>query len=102
MALVVKDYGNGSLGDVSSVTSTINSYARVTAVTSSTITINTSTQITGAAAFTVGAKILLHVSATTSSSYKTYLGCWMLANITATSSGVLTLDADPTKCIPSA
>lgn len=102
MALVVKDYGNGSLGDVSSVTSTINSYARVTAVTSSTITINTSTQITGAADFTVGAKILLHVSATTSSSYKTYLGCWMLANITATSSGVLTLDADPTKCIPSA
>lgn len=102
MAFVVKDYGNGSLGDVDSVSSTINSYARVTAVTSSTITINTSTQITGAATFTVGAKILLHVSATTSSSYKTYLGCWMLANITATSSGVLTLDADPTKCIPSA
>lgn len=102
MAFVVKDYGNGSLGDVDSVSSTINSYARVTAVTSSTITIDTSTQITGAATFTVGAKILLHVSATTSSSYKTYLGCWMLANITATSSGVLTLDADPTKCIPSA
>ncbi|MBR1805799.1 MAG: hypothetical protein IJ774_05345, partial [Selenomonadaceae bacterium] len=83
MAFVVKDYGSGALGDVTEISSTVNSYARVTAINATSVTIDTATQVTGTATFTAGAKILLHVSATTSSSYKTYLGNWLLANVTA-------------------
>ncbi|MBR1645200.1 MAG: hypothetical protein IJ685_00340 [Selenomonadaceae bacterium] len=102
MAFVVKDYGSGALGDVTEISSTVNSYARVTAINATSVTIDTATQVTGTATFTAGAKILLHVSATTSSSYKTYLGNWLLANVTAVNSGVLTLDVNPTTCITSA
>ena len=94
-------YGNGALGDVQNPDTTINSYARVTAVTPTTITINNTTKITGDATFEAGAKILIHVSGC-SSTEVTYLGNWILANITAVNSNVFTLDVDPTSCIPSA
>ena len=41
------NFGNGALGDVQNPDTTINSYARVTAVTPTTITINNTTKITG-------------------------------------------------------
>ena len=101
MALQLKDYGNGSLGDVTSVTTTINSYARVTAVSANTVTINADTQIEGDAKFEVGAKVLLHVSA--SSGQKTYLGKYLLANVTGVNNNVLTLDENATtKLLPAA
>lgn len=105
MAFKVADYGNGALGDVTSVTETINSYARVTAVSGKVVTIKSDTVVEGTATFAVGAKVLLHVSSTTSSSYKTYLGKYLLANVTEFDSenGKITLDADvTTKLIPSA
>ena len=102
MAFKISDYGSGALGTVTTVSGTLNSSARVTAVTATSITINTSTQTTGTATFTVGAKVMIHVSATTSSSYKTYLGRYMLANIVSVNNGVLVLDANPTTCIPTA
>ena len=94
------NFGNGALGDVENPDTTINSYARVTAVTPTTITINNTTKITGDAAFEAGAKILIHVSACASTEV-TYLGNWLIANITAVNSNVFTLDVDPTACIPS-
>lgn len=101
MAFILKNYGDGSLGNVTAVTATINSYAAVTAITTNSITINTSTQITGTAKFVVGAKVLIHVSATKSS--RNYLGHWLLANITAVSGSKLTIDENPTtKLLPSA
>ena len=94
------NFGNGALGDVENPDTTINSYARVTAVTPTTITINNTTKITGDAAFEAGAKILIHVSACASTEV-TYLGNWLIATITAVNSNVFTLDVDPTACIPS-
>ncbi len=94
------NFGNGALGDVENPDTTINSYARVTAVTPTTITINNTTKITGDATFEAGAKILIHVSACASTEV-TYLGNWLIANITAVNSNVFTLDVDPTACIPS-
>jgi len=94
------NYGNGSLGDVTEITTTINSYARVTAVTPTTITINNTTKVTGDATFTAGAKILIHVSGVASTE-KNYLGNYLVATITAVNSNVFTLDVDPTTCIPS-
>ncbi|MBR4383493.1 MAG: hypothetical protein IKP64_08040, partial [Selenomonadaceae bacterium] len=94
------NFGNGALGDVENPDTTINSYARVTAVTPTTITINNTTKITGDATFEAGAKILIHVSACASTEV-TYLGNWLIATITAVNSNVFTLDVDPTACIPS-
>ena len=51
MAFEIKNYGSGKLGDVTEVTATVNSYARVTAISSTTITINTTTKIDGTATF---------------------------------------------------
>ena len=101
MALKIS-YGNGSLGDVTEVSTTINSYAKVTALNSTSITIADADKYSGSVDFAVGEKILLHVSASTGTSYKTYLGNWLLANITAIEDNVLTLDENPTSCIPSA
>ena len=102
MALIVKSYGNGSLGDVSTVTSTVNSCAAVSAITENSITIDAASKITGTADFTVNAKILLHVSATTGSTtaLKTYLGNWLVATVTAVNGNTFTLDDAPTKIIP--
>lgn len=100
MALQIDDYGSGALGDATQVISTVNSYARVTAISATSITINTANQTTGTATFKVNAKILLHVSAATGKDYKKYLGKWLIANVTAMQSNVLTLDKDPTKIIP--
>lgn len=102
MSFIVKSYGDGSLGDVSEITSSVNSYAAVTAITANSITIDAATKIMGTADFTVGAKILIHVSATTgsTSALKIYLGKWCVATVTAVSGNVLTLDEDPTKIIP--
>ena len=101
MAFVIKNYGSGKLGDVSEVSATVNSYARVTAISATTITINTTTKIDGTATFVSGAKVLIHVSATTSSSYKTYLGCYLLTTITGVSGSTLTVADDFTKVLPS-
>ena len=45
MALKIADYGSGTLGDVSEVSATINSYARVTAISGRNVTINADTKI---------------------------------------------------------
>lgn len=101
MALKI-DYGNGTLGDVESITSTVNSYARVTAITSTSVTINNTGKVTGTATFTAGTKILIHVSATAAAADIKYLGCWGLATITKVNSNILTVDIDATQIIPSA
>lgn len=107
MALKIS-YGSGALGDVTEVTSTVNSYARVTAVEPDSITIDTTAKIDGAATFSPGAMILIHVSATTSTSFKARLGRWLLATITATTQSlsdanatILSIDKDATQIIPS-
>ena len=56
MALKIS-YGNGSLGNVTEVTSTINSYTKVTAVNSTSITIDTANKLDGGVGFSVGEKI---------------------------------------------
>jgi len=95
------DYGSGALGDVANPDTTINSYARVTAITPTTITINNTTKVTGDATFKVGAKILIHVSAVASTEVAC-LGNYVVATITAVNSNVFTLDIDPTVCVATA
>ena len=99
MALKIS-FGNGALGDVTELDSTVNSCANVTAVTPTSITVNDTTKITGLATFDVGTLILLHVSAT-SANKKEFLGNWLLATITGIEGDVWTLDTDPTTCITS-
>ncbi|MBR1805853.1 MAG: hypothetical protein IJ774_05615 [Selenomonadaceae bacterium] len=100
MAFVIKSYGSGALGDVTEVTETVNSYARVTAISATTITINPTTQIDGTATFTAGAKVLVHVSASTGTSYKTYLGGYLLTTIVSVSGSTLTIADDFTAVLP--
>lgn len=100
MAFEIKNYGNGSLGDVTEVTETVNSYARVTSISPTTITINPTTKIDGVATFEAGAKILIHVSASTASTYKTFLGAYLLATVTNVSGSTLTIDGDFTQILP--
>ena len=106
MAFPLQDaggYGTGALGNVANDLNpgNVNSYAKITGISDTTITINDTTKITGAyETFTTGAEILIHVSATTSSSYKTYLGKWGVAKITGVNSNVLTLSTNPTAIIP--
>lgn len=102
MAFKVKTYGNGALGDVTEISSTVNTSARVTALNATTITINNTSANPGLATFVTGAQVLIHVSAAVSASNKTYLGKWMIAEVTGVNSNVLTLDTDPTTLIPSA
>lgn len=100
MSYEISNYGNGGLGDVTTVTTTINSYARVTGISSTTITINSTTQMDGDATFSAGAKVLIHVSASTSTSYRTYLGRYLVATITNATSTALTIDKDFTQILP--
>lgn len=83
MALIVKSYGNGSLGDVSSITAIVNSCAAVSAISKTTITLAATSKVTGTATFDKGAKVLIHVSATTgtTAALKTYLGNWIVATV---------------------
>lgn len=98
----VGGYGTGTLGEVTAISGNINSYARVTAVGTSTITIILQAASTGAyGGFEVGTEILFHVSGSTGTSYTTYLGKWAVAKITAISGDVLTVDKNLTSVIPS-
>lgn len=79
----------------------LNSYAHVTAINGNQITINQNDILYGAYEdFSVGVDILFHVSASAATTYKTYLGCYCVATITAVENGVLTLDKDVTQVIP--
>ena len=79
----------------------LNSYAHVTAINGNQITINQNDILYGAyEEFEAGVDILFHVSASAATTYKTYLGCYCVATITAVENGVLTLDKDVTQVIP--
>ena len=93
-------YGNGKLGDVDSVATTINSCAQVTAVNSTSITIDATNRFSGDVDFVAGEKILLHVSASVAGE-KAYLGKYLLTDIVEVNGGILTLTDDPTTCITS-
>lgn len=97
----VGGYGSGSLGDVTAISGVINSYARVTALSTNTATIILQAAYTGSyGGFEVGTEVLFHVSGSTGASYHAYLGAWKVAKITAISGDVLTLDTDLTSVLP--
>ena len=79
----------------------LNSYANVTAILGNQIVINRNDILYGAyEEFSVGVDILFHVSASAATTYKTYLGCYCVATITAVEDSVLTLDKDVTQILP--
>lgn len=79
----------------------LNSYANVTAILGNQIVINRNDILYGAyEEFDVGVDILFHVSASAATTYKTYLGCYCVATITAVEDSVLTLDKDVTQILP--
>lgn len=89
----VNSWGTGALGDVSNPSGQVNSYANVTAISGATVTIGTPSA--GAyETFTVGAEIVLHVSAITTGTDLQYLGKYIFAKITAVNGSILTLDKD--------
>lgn len=97
-------FGSGALGSPNSLNAAaVNSYARVTEISSNSATIILqAAQIGAYENFSAGNEILFHVSASTGTNYTQYLGCWALAKITAVSGDILTLDTDLTKIIPAA
>lgn len=103
MAFNIKKYGSygtGALGDATNPTAQINSYANVTAYTSTTITIGGPAN-GSYGTFIAGQEILVHVSATNGTSTDTtYLGDYMTCNITAVAGSVLTVDGDFTAIMP--
>lgn len=87
------DYGSGALGTVLNPSGQINTYANVTAISTNTVTIGTASAGIYET-FAVGKEIMLHVSALVSGSDTTYLGCYMVATITAVNGLTLTLSKD--------
>ena len=87
------DYGSGALGTVLNPSGQINTYANVTAISTNTVTIGTASAGIYET-FAVGKEIMLHVSALVSGSDTTYLGCYMVATITAVNGSTLTLSKD--------
>lgn len=79
---------------------TLNSYARVTAINSTSITIDTANAQIGAYEdFSVGDQILFHVSASVDGSTE-YLGKWLWTTITAVSGDLLTINKNVTNILP--
>ncbi len=80
----------------------LNSYAHVTAISTTSITIDTANAILGAyEQFAAGSQILFHVSASKAGATQ-YLGKWCHAQITAVSGDLLTLNKDVTQILPAA
>ncbi|BBB91067.1 MAG TPA: hypothetical protein PKA28_10895 [Methylomusa anaerophila] len=88
--LNIKNFGSGTLGDVTNPTGQINSYANITSVNGKIITIGV--QSSGIyEKFDVGTEVMFHISRNTGSDYANF-GKFMLAKILAVSGGLLTLD----------
>lgn len=82
--------------------SVVNSYAQVTAISTTSITLSATNRIDGGnVQFTAGEEIFVHVSASINGD-KEYLGKWTFAEITSVSGNVLTLDRNITGDIPAA
>ena len=60
--LKARGYGSGDLGDVTNPTAQINSYAKITARSTTTVTIDKANASIGRVDFVAGSEILLHVS----------------------------------------
>lgn len=95
-AIGIKDFGDGSLGNVTNPTAQINSHAAVTALSGQQITIG-ATSIGGFGGFDVGAQIIVHLSARKTTSANTALfGKLYKTKILSVSGSVLTVaDAPP-------
>jgi hypothetical protein len=95
--LNIKNYGDGSLGDVTNPTAPMNNYARVTAILADGKTIAYSNKTaTGMAPIAVGALVMFHVSKHTDSSDMGYLSKFILAKILSDDGNNLILDTPVT------
>ncbi len=93
-------YGAGSLGNITDPSAQINSYARVTAITSTTVTVDIqNASLGGFETFGVNNEVMIHVS-NSSNADSEYLFRFATARIKKVSLNVLTVDKDLTSIIP--
>lgn len=91
--LNVKNYGNGSLGDIVNPTAPMNNYARVTAISTDGKTITyTNKTSTGIAPIATGSLVMFHVSKHTITSDMSLLAKFMLAKVLSDDGSNLVLD----------
>ena len=91
--LNIKNYGDGSLGDVTNPTAPLNNYAKVTAISTDGKTITYSNKTaTGMAPIAAGASIIFHVSKHTDSADMSLLGKFILAKVLSDDGTNLILD----------
>lgn len=94
-AIGIKEFGDGSLGNVTNPTAQINSHAAVTALGGQQITIG-ATSIGGYGGFDLGAQIIVHLSAKKTTGDNAMFGKFYKTKIIGVSGSVLTVaDAPP-------
>lgn len=84
-------YGSGALGDVTDPVTQINSYAKITARTTSTITIDRTNASIGLVDFVAGSEVLLHISGIKPNGNPTALGRYKIVKINSVNGDQLTL-----------
>lgn len=92
-------FGDGRLGSVSNPTSTINSYANVSAINGNTITVDMTNKAEGTVKIVAGEQVMIHVSATTGTDAQ-YLGLNKIANIVSINGNDITLSKYISDLIP--
>ena len=91
--LNIKNYGDGSLGDVTNPTAPLNNYAKVTAISTDGKTITyTAKTATGLAPIAVGSLVMFHVSKHTDSTDMSLLAKFILAKVLSDDGNNLVLD----------
>lgn len=91
--LNIKNYGDGSLGDITNPTVLMNNYARVTAISADGKTITyTNKTSTGMAPIVAGSLVMFHVSKHTDSADMSLLAKFILAKVLADDGNNLILD----------
>ncbi|MBR3747287.1 MAG: hypothetical protein IKN27_10060, partial [Selenomonadaceae bacterium] len=88
--LGIKKYGNGSFGNMTNVTTQLNNYAKVTAISGNKVTYTGATT-SGLAPITTGALVMIHWNHKNSTTVAES-GRFYLANVLEEYNGVLTLD----------
>lgn len=95
--LNIKNYGDGSLGDVTNPTAPMNNYARVTEISADGKTIAyTNKTTTGMAPITTGSLVMFHVSAIPRDYDKPLLGKFVLAKVLSDTGFSVILDTSVT------
>ena len=97
-ALNIKNYGDGSLGDITNPTVPLNNYAKIVAISADGKTVSyTNKTITGMAPISTGALVMFHISKHTDSADMSFLGKFIIAKVLTDDGANMVLDTAVTR-----